>query len=279
MFDRRQFALAGIAGLCVPKLALAQAGQTDFDSLLNSAIADEEAIDLAGQEREGLADFFDYFNTRTTAPRYAPSDRKIDPKATALLVACEVSSQAHYISKLQSPVWPKGKSGVTMGIGYDVGYVKKEWLREDWQGILPEAQLARLVNACGVTGQAAHAITPDYSDIKISWADAYRQFTSTTLPRFTAETLAVLPNATELNDKCLGALVSLVYNRGASFRKLTDRYREMRAIRLHMKNRNFQNIPAELQSMKRIWATDPNARGLLARRDLEAALFNEGRNQ
>jgi hypothetical protein len=276
MLNRRQFALVSAMGVLAPKLARAQTVQTEFDQLLDSAIKDENAIALAQQEREGLKDFFDYFNTRTTAPRYSPSSRAIDPKAVALLIAFEVSSQARYERELQSPIWPKGRSGVTIGIGYDVGYVKKEWLHEDWKGILSEAQLGRLVNACEVKGQAANSITANYRDIKINWDDALLQFSSTSLPRFTAETLAVLPNATELNDKYLGAIVSLVYNRGASFRKVGARYREMRAIRRHMMNRNFASIPAELRNMKRIWAGDPKSRGLLIRRDLEATLFEEG---
>jgi hypothetical protein len=71
----------------------------------------------------------------------------------------------------------------------------------------------------------------------------------------------------------LGALVSLTYNRGASFGKQADRYREMSSIKAHMENSQFAKIPGEFRSMKRLW---PGVRGLQERREFEARLFEKG---
>src|SRR4051794_40228903 len=40
-------------------------------------------------------------------------------KSLKFIVIEEVSSEASYSSKYKFPTWPKGQSGVTIGIGYD----------------------------------------------------------------------------------------------------------------------------------------------------------------
>jgi GH24 family phage-related lysozyme (muramidase) len=82
-----------------------------------------------------------------------------------------------------------------------------------------------------------------------------------------------LPNTGKLGPDSLGALVSLTYNRGASYPKAGERYKEMRAIKTHMTNKAYFKVPAEFRSMKRIW---PDVPGLQARREREAKLFELG---
>ena len=45
-----------------------------------------------------------------------------------------MTGEQAYTKKYRKPVWPKGQSGVTIGIGYDVGYASKPQLRADWGG-------------------------------------------------------------------------------------------------------------------------------------------------
>jgi GH24 family phage-related lysozyme (muramidase) len=71
-------------------------------------------------------------------------------------------------------------------------------------------------------------------------------------------------------------MVSLVYNRGASFRRSEDRYREMRAIHQHMVHERFDQVPSAIRGMQRLWENLPNMRGLVDRRELEARLFERG---
>ena len=43
-----------------------------------------------------------------------------------------------------------------------------------------------------------------------------------------------------------------------------------------MKNQDFAPIPDRIRAMNRLWQNDPNARGLLLRREAEALLFEKG---
>jgi hypothetical protein len=176
-----------------------------------------------------------------------------------------------------------GQSGITVGVGYDVGYVTKDWLHEDWDQVnVPGQFVSKLERACGITGGAAKLLLANFQSVDIPWSAAQDQFDRFVLPRYISETVTALPKSASLGGDCLGALVSLVYNRGASFSRETDRYQEMRAIRRHVDDGSFDLIPAELRSMKRLWE-DSNGRplpqfaGLVYRRELEAKLFEAGR--
>ena len=45
--------------------------------------------------------------------------------------------------------WPGGSSGITLGIGYDLGYVIMDQFESDWGPYLTSAQLNRLRDAVG----------------------------------------------------------------------------------------------------------------------------------
>ncbi len=248
-----------------------------FDALLEGAIADEDAARASRAGRaEDAADAGETTQLERAAPPDAPSRTPISASAVALIIAFEVTSQAVYERRYRAPIWPRGASGVTIGIGYDLGHVDAAQFDADWGGSLDAGALARLSSACGVTGEAAGALAGGFADIAVPWADAERVFRTTTLPRYTGLTERSLPNTAVLNGDCLGALVSLVYNRGASFRREGDRFREMRAILGHAEARRFAAIPDEMRAMRRIWRGDPAMAGLLRRREAEAALFERG---
>lgn len=280
MFTRRAFveslAVASTGGLFLPAIVRAQSSA--FDVLYSSAISNEGLIDGARGVREGLA--FEEAS-RAVAPRRPPSSRKVSQRAIDLIVLFEVSSKARYERIFQQAVRPGGESGVTIGIGYDLGYVTKAFFREDWQGILTEAELNALDGACGLKGAAAQAALPRFRNVSIPWSKAEMSFRERVLPRYTAEALAGLApgRAVDLSDDSLGALVSLVYNRGAPFRNERPRFREMRSIRqdvVTFTDPSLARIPQHIRDMKRLWAGKPNLAGLAMRRDLEAALFQEG---
>jgi GH24 family phage-related lysozyme (muramidase) len=259
--------------------ALGQGSTTlSFDEAFAEALKKPDQLENGRQLREGWETEFDVFALRGVAPRYEPSSVRLSDRAIDLIITFEVTSQNLYEQKYQGPTWPGGDSGTTIGIGYDIGYVTVDWLTEDWKGNIPDTDIRALQSACGVHGSGTREQFTALKSIEIGWTKATQQFLTTGLPRYTAEVLdeKVLPNANKLPLDCLGALVSLDYNRGPSFRAVGDRYREMRAIRLHMVNQQYDLIPSELRSMKRLWQNDPALAGLLIRRDLEAALFEQG---
>lgn len=199
----------------------------------------------------------------------------ISARAIDLIVAFEVGGEQAYNQRYRHPIWPRGQSGVTCGIGYDIGYVTPLQLAADWHGHTFDANIALLSKACGIKGTAALLLLPPLAAIDIGFASAMAVF-HTTVQHTIGQTLRALPNAAALNGDCLGALVSLVNNRGASFALAGERYLEMRQIREDVAARRFALVPQRLRSMKRLWEHLPDARGLLRRRELEAVLFEAG---
>jgi len=204
----------------------------------------------------------------------------ISKAAYDLILKEEVSSPRVYEKKYRCPTWPGHSSGVTIGIGYDVGYVTATELRREWQGRIPDPMIAALIPCCGVTGKAAQALVSQLRRaglIDIPFDIAKQQFDEVKLPKFERLTARALPNTDKLDPDCFGALVSLTFNRGTSYsipasRDRQGRYREMRAIRAAMAAENFHLIPACFRDMKRLW---PGS-GLAARRENEAKLFERG---
>jgi hypothetical protein len=100
------------------------------------------------------------------------------------------------------------------------------------KGKIPNAMLAACQSCVGITGTAAHdAMLRVRSQIDLPWSVALDVFLHTEMPKWIATVRKVLPNTDQLSPDCLGTLVSLAYNRGASFDMSGDRYREMRAIK------------------------------------------------
>lgn len=190
-----------------------------------------------------------------------PSERAI-----AAILAWEVGSPADYADR---PTWPGGDSGITIGIGYDLGYETS--LRDDWQSRLPADAVARLAAVRGLIGTPAMRSVGGLRDIVVPFEAAVAVFRDRSLPRETARTLVVFPGAEKLSSDSLGALVSLIYNRGASL--IGDRRSEMRDIRDALADDRAGDVPFLLRAMKRLW---PNTPGLRDRRDEEALLFESG---
>jgi GH24 family phage-related lysozyme (muramidase) len=180
-----------------------------------------------------------------------------------------------------SPSWPKASSGVTIGHGYDLGYVHVDEFAADWGTFLSSADFQLLIKTIGLTGQSAKAAIPAVKHIKITKSAAGQVFKKRSMPKAEFITRQAYPRSVELCDNAYSALVSLVFNRGAS---MTDpigdplqRRKEMREIRDTLASttlspsQRLNKIAASLRAMKRIWQGQGVA-GLLRRREEEAAL-------
>jgi uncharacterized protein (TIGR02594 family) len=203
-----------------------------------------------------------------------PSKSQISQQAFDLIVFFEVSSQALYDKKYRKPTWPGESSGATIGIGYDVGYATRDQLRSDWSGKIADPMIADLEAAIGVRGAAAAPLARQLgATVDVPFEAAISVHRTCVLPRWVRLVERALPNCNLIGPDCLGALVSLAYNRGASFSLAGTRYAEMRDIKSHMTNKEFRLIPDDFRHMKRLW---PNSPGLRDRREKEAALFERG---
>ncbi|MBN3762515.1 hypothetical protein [Burkholderia sp. Ac-20365] len=245
-----------------------------FDTLLAQTISSAELVsdtDLNEERKE-----YDDANP-TVLPVRRAALPPISDKAIELIITFEVTSEATYNRLYVHPVWPQGQSGCTIGLGYDLGYVNAQRMSADWSAAqLAPADVALLQGVCGLKGAAAQQALPRVKSASVPFAGANMVFRQVTLQRTIAQTIAALPKADQLKPDCLGALVSLVYNRGPSFGAQGDRYTEMRAIAADVANGNLADIPTQFRSMKRLWANQPNLQGLVRRRELEALLFEEG---
>lgn len=247
---------------------------TDFDQLLLDTINTPRLLaapEIDDERKQFEADHPQGPPLHLLGPAPPISDRAIQ-----LIIAFEVTSEAVYERLYRRPTWPKGKSGVTIGIGYDLGYVQAAQVARDWTASLGAPAVEVLSPVCGLTGEAAHQALQQVMSIDVPFSSASAVFQQTSVPRTTAETVGALPGSDALSTDCLGALVSLVYNRGPSFSADGDRYTEMRAIKADVMQKRFADIPGQLRSMKRLWAGNPDAAGLVRRRELEALLFEQG---
>lgn len=194
--------------------------------------------------------------------------------AIQLVVNAEIGSRAQYDRIYHRPVVPPGQSGVTVAIGYDLGYVTREKVQEDFGGMLPAAMIIAMQNVAGLKGAAARNALPTVKNkVSIPWDVAMKVFEKDFV-RYENMLLRACPRAKELSGDCFGALASIVYNRGAGgFTASGDRYSEMRLIRAAIASGDFKSIPGYIRRMKRLW---PGIGGLLKRRDDEADLFEHG---
>lgn len=188
-----------------------------------------------------------------------------------LLLRFEVGGGEEYYNRLlRSPTWPGEASGVTIGVGYDLGYNSPETIRHDWAGQLNDQIIERLVTVAGKKGQQARAALGSVRDIIIPWAAAFAVFQTVTIPKFWEKTSTVFPGVGDTHPNCQGGLLSLVFNRGESL--VGDRRREMRAIRELVSAKDYREIARQIRLMKRLWRGTSIERGMSRRRDAEADL-------
>lgn len=179
--------------------------------------------------------------------------------------------------------WPGGASGITIGHGYDLGYTTAAEFARDWSEFLAPKDVARLRTAIGRKGPSARAAASSFKGIRITPSAAAAVFARATLPKWEKTTRKIFPGIELLPEAVLGALTSLVFNRGPSL--VGDRRREMRQIRDTIRDWStrpdfarrasqsalLHSIAAQIRAMKRLWIGQ-GLDGLLTRREREAAM-------
>jgi len=206
----------------------------------------------------------------------------LSKKSLDLILEFEVGGGENYYNKfLKNPAWPEGQSGVTIGVGYDLGYVNKAEFSEDWKD-LPKEIFDRLYKVVGIKGYNAKNLIRGLKDITIPWELALKVFNNKTVTKFYNLTRETFPNFDNLPEDAKGGLVSLVFNRGNALEG--DRRREMKLIRDGMKlvsvydQKALSFIANQIRSMKRIWIGGSIEKGMSRRRDAEAKLIEESLN-
>lgn len=206
----------------------------------------------------------------------------LNDKSLNLILEFEVGGGENYYNKfLKNPTWPGEQSGVTIGVGYDAGYVNKSEFSNDWKD-LPQKDFDKLYKVVGIKGVAAKDLIRGLKDISIPWELGLKVFMNKTVDKFYNLAKNTFPHFNNLPEDAKGGLVSLVFNRGASLDG--DRRREMKSIYDIMnKNETFnkdalKQIADQIRSMKRIWMGGSIEKGMTRRRDAEAKLIEESLN-
>lgn len=192
----------------------------------------------------------------------------LSDRGIAKIIEWETGGERYYD---RHPEWPGAESGITIGVGWDLGHTPVADTTRAWRGKVDDATLALLVSVSGHKGEAAQTRLPHVRHLVIPWPAALAVFQDITIPTWYLRTLRIYPQAEQLHGDCCAALVSLVFNRGPNLSG--DRRREMFAIGEHLRAGNPAAVPDELRKMKRLW---PDVAGLRRRRDEEAQLFEAG---
>ncbi|MEO1080120.1 MAG: peptidoglycan-binding protein [Pseudomonadota bacterium] len=207
-------------------------------------------------------------------PSEVPASLSCSLSALAWIVAFEISSEAYYNRRLKRPYWPGGASGVTIGIGYDLGYCSAAQCRRDWGGQIPDADVSVLETACRLKGDEAKRAVgrARLSALQVPIDPAREVFYVASLPYHAERCREAYPGVEQLPADAQTALLSLVFNRGT--RKSGSRRREMKALEPLVRDGDLDGIAAEIRKMKRLWE-GTRLTGLLTRRDREARLVEE----
>lgn len=200
---------------------------------------------------------------------------KISKKAVDFIIFKEVSSPTVYNKKYFGVIWPGGESGVTIGIGYDLGYQSEQSVENDWIKEIGAYQVSILKMFCGLRGEKAHtAIVQNKmaNQVSIPYTSAYNVFIKASLPLYAKRALKIYPGLDELTPDAAGAIVSMVYNRGTALEG--GRRLEMKAIVPLIASKDYAGIAFQIDKSKRLWAN-----GLVQRREQEAAMVKGSLHQ
>lgn len=195
----------------------------------------------------------------------------ISKKSIDFIIQQEVGGRAYYEKVLQKPSWPGGASGITIGIGYDLGYNSITQFTKDWSTSLTADSINKLKTIIGLKAEKAKlALKGDVLSVRVPFNAAYDVFVNNDIPRYYAMTKKIYPGLEALNEDTQGALVSMIYNRGAGL--TGDSRKEMRAIVDFVAKKDYEGIAEEIEKSKRLWE-HKGLDGLVIRREAEADMI------
>lgn len=195
---------------------------------------------------------------------------KITRRGLEEIVDFEIGSKAFYNRSLKSPTWPGGSSGVTIGIGYDLGFHSESQIEKDWKGKIADKDLKKLQAVSGLKKQEAKKKISSLKQISIPFKAAKEVFLTSVLSNWAKKTAKAFPGIDGLPADAQSMLLSLIFNRGPKMSG--NSRREMRAIRDLVPTGDLSAIAVQVRSMKRIWE-GKGLSGLLKRRDKEADII------
>lgn len=207
-----------------------------------------------------------------TAPLVAlPAAPPLTQAGRDLIYEFETGGRSGYNPR---PEWPRGASGVTVGIGYDCGYNSRQVIIADWAA-LPNRQEERLAATAGVTGRAAQSRLAEVRDIVVTWDLAGQVFDRVTVSKFWQLCERTYPGFDALHPNAQAAILSLTFNRGSSL--VGERRKEMLAIKQLVPKQDYRRMAGQIRAMERVWRGTEIEHGMTRRREAEARLLETAR--
>jgi len=189
------------------------------------------------------------------------------------VIQFETGGKNYYEKFLQRMTWPGGQSGITMGIGADLGYMSQQEFDSYFAKYFTLEERKLIEPVIGLKGEQARNILLRVKHIELSWTNASKAFVEWTLPKFWKMANDLWPGLDQLKEEAQIALVSLVFNRGASIAGPSRV--EMKNIKELVLKKDYKGIAEQIRLMKRLWI-NKNLDGLLSRREKEANMVEEG---
>lgn len=197
----------------------------------------------------------------------------ISKRAIDLIIKYEIGGREVYSKKYERPTWAGGDSGITIGIGADLGYMTEKEFLKVWSPNLNLNFVNALRPVVGLKGQQAKSMLKgELMNVRVPFNVAYEVFVKYDIPKYWAKTKAIYPLLETLNEDTQGALVSMVYNRGNKLEG--DSRAEMRAIVDLIAKQDYEGIAEQIEKSKRLWE-HKNLDGLVLRREAEADLVRD----
>jgi GH24 family phage-related lysozyme (muramidase) len=197
----------------------------------------------------------------------AQSRAVVSPAGEKFIARWEVGGPELYTRRYQMPIWPgNSASGVTIGIGYDLGHNSVERILADWHMHPHRGYLAAM---SGFKGQSAGNLAKRRAWIITPLPMAMQVFRDPTLIRYYNIARRSFPGLQDQDQAVIDMILDLVYNRGGNMVG-KDRL-EMRHIRdVCFPARDHACTANQIRKMERIWRGSKLGKGLIARRNQEA---------
>ncbi|MCB1144194.1 MAG: hypothetical protein H7A24_06090 [Leptospiraceae bacterium] len=214
---------------------------------------------------------------------------KLSQKANNLIVKFEVGGgEKYYNKKTRFPIWPGGYSGITVGIGVDLGHITFKEFDRYISPYYMEGEASRLIECIGHTGNPKDpeseiemkSLLSTVADCELSWENALAIHEDFTIPIYHKRTMKVFKGIENLPPDAQGAIVSLVFNRGtklegssrvhmANIAKLVSQYTPSN------KQTVLEEIAKNFEEMVQIWEGQKIYEGIKRRRLEEAKLVRD----
>jgi GH24 family phage-related lysozyme (muramidase) len=213
--------------------------------------------------------------------------QELSKKANDLIIKYEVGGgEAYYNKKARFPIWPGGASGVTIGIGVDLGHISFKEFDTYISTYYSTDESSRLAKCIGHTGSQndpnseieMKSLVQSVSDCELSWENALALHIDYTIPIYHKRTLKTFKGIEKLPLDAQGAIVSLVFNRGT---RLTGPNRQHMGNIANLisqytpsnKKTILEEIAKNFEDMISIWEGQKIYEGIKKRRLEEALLI------